>query len=72
MCDDPAGDIEAALRNKLMPNIMVTQDIEEWNIILAPEPGQVFRGEITAPENQVDGTWFDGAAASNKVGYNDI
>ena len=72
MRDDPASDVHTALRDKLMPDIMVAQDIVERNIILAPEPSQVFRGQVAAPENQVDGIDFDGAAGTDKVGHNDV
>jgi hypothetical protein len=72
MIDNPAGDIQAALGGKFVPNIMVAQNIVERNIELGPEPGQIFRGQIAAADYQIEGIGFNGAAGADKVGHNDV
>jgi hypothetical protein len=72
MSDYPAGDVQTALRDNFVPNIVVAQDIEERNIILGTELGQIFRGQIATAEHQVYGTRFDRTGGADKVGHDYI
>ena len=72
MSDDPAGDIQAALRDKFMPDIVVAQYIVKRNIVFGPEPGQIFRGQIATAEYQINGIRIDSVVGADKVGHDDI
>ena len=54
MMHNPTGDVEAALWDKFVPNVMVAQNVVERNIVFGPQTGQVFRRQITTTEYQVD------------------
>ena len=54
MLNNPTGQIETTIRWNIMPDIMVSEDIEERHIIVKPQGTQILGRQITTAKNQIN------------------